>query len=72
MKYTLIEKFKNKAYLKKDSSRVYISRNLINELKRIQLKMDSEYKKRNKRKFKFNTLRASDYIAEIIKEHRRK
>jgi len=72
MIYSLIEKFKNKAYLKKDSTRIIVSRNLALEIRRIQMSMASEYKRRNKRKFHFNSTRASDYIAELVKDHRRK
>jgi hypothetical protein len=72
MIFNLIESLKNKQYLKKEKTREYISLNLLREIKRIQTKMESEYKRKKGKKFKFNKLRASDYIAHIIQTHRQK
>jgi len=72
IKYSLVEKFKKKVYLRRDRVRLYISADLVKEIRRTQMKMEHEYKSRNRNKFTFNTIRASDYIAQIVREVRLK
>ena len=72
IRYSLIEKIKNKVYLRKDRVRLFISADLVKEIRLTQNKMDHTYKSKNRTKFAFNTIRASDYVAQIVKEARLK